>query len=200
MNIGPPTELQGYRQDPIAGRKVRFVGRLLMWTVIISFVGMPVFGLLRSPVGFLVCFVACVAGSVTSARFFSRKRKRKCPRCRGPMEQVETPWSVSEWDRMAKKTLHAVRGADGNMYRTGHMRSGHGTGPHATGRHLYMVYALRQTWYACDKCRLCYLGIENRAVSVFSNISKERWKEAVEIVKADPNPIEEGRVRISSNN
>ena len=88
MNIEPPAELQGYRQDVTAGTKARFVGRLLKWGAILSFVGMPVFGILGSPIGFLASFVACMAAALISARIFSKKRKRKCPRCRKPMEHL----------------------------------------------------------------------------------------------------------------
>ena len=96
------------------------------------------------------------------------------------------------------RILHAVKGGDNNMYRFGVMRPSGGKA--RGGSRLYMIYALKQRWYVCENCRLCYLGIENRPVSVFSNISKERWKDALDVVKSSSDPIEDGRVKVSSNN
>jgi hypothetical protein len=198
MSIEPPAELEGYGQDPVAGRKARFAECLLRWAAIVSFIGMPVSGIIRSPAGFLACFAICITSAVLSARLFGRKSRRKCPRCRKPMEHIEIPWSIAEWERSGKKTSHPIKGGDNNIYCGGVMRPSGGKA--RGGSRLHMIYALKQRWYVCEKCRLCYLGIESRSVSVFSNISKERWKEAVEIVKSDSEPIEEGRVRIPPAN
>jgi hypothetical protein len=197
MSIEPPTELEGYRQDPVAGRNARFAECLFRWTAIVSFIGMPVFGIVGSPVGFLACFAMCITSALLSARFFGRKGIRKCPRCWKPMEYIDSPWSVSEWERSGKKTLHPIKGGDNNMYCSGVMRPSGGKA--RGGSRLHMIYALRQRWYVCQQCRLCYLGIANRHVSVFSNVSKERWKEAVQVVTSESEPIKDGRVRVSSN-
>jgi hypothetical protein len=185
-----PLDIVGYRDDPVAAshyrRPERIVASLAMLTLSIGVVSLFVFG--PTAIAYVCMFLPLpfVIGLVILK---NRKRRVLCRRCRQPMRLIDTKWTVEQWRRCGRRSIGLIEGRDGYLYQA-YSRSAQGSGAGIT----YVISTFIQRWYACDSCRIRFLGEKMLLDEFFKTKSWGKWKEAQECVRSDPGAVGEHRI------
>jgi hypothetical protein len=172
-----PEEIASYTHDKSAEVKYRLPQVVLGVLSLSGLVGAFVFR--RTEYGMLICGLLFVGALGLFGWLSSRKRNIACNHCSNPMEVFDVDWSAELFTQLGGRICGSFfTGADGRMYKQGRYRD-------QQNRSSNTIHVMKQRWYSCPSCQLCFLGEKLFPVTVFK--ASSGMKQAINNLKEDPN-------------